>query len=561
MNHATLRLRLGLFVVLAAVLLAGLIVMFGSLPRLFKRTTSYTIRFADAPGLTPGAPVRRSGVRIGEVTHLSLDEELGIVRARVAINVPYQLRKSEQATLVTGLLGSDAGIDLIPRPPDDQEVLDREPYAPGADIVGTRAVTVGTLLKGASDVVPSAQEALNDIRKSMQRLERLAARVEKSVPIAEETLREYRSLAENANKRLPEVERTNAEMQRLIRSVQETVPEAQRTLEEYRQLARDVRTAVPDVLRTNKEFYELSRGIRETLPGVQGAVEEVQSLSEALRKEVPNVRRTIDDFGTTARSANSLLEQLDVFWRTNRDTIEDTLKNINRASSQAATVMNQASSLLSNDNVRSVNRTIKNLETTSDRLPRLSQDLGDLAQQGQTTLRQFNTTAMPQITSFLRSANETSLPQVNALLRRLEGPLADIERITRPLGTRGESLARNLDESLARVNLTLGDVRALFQAIDRADGTLRKILTDPSLYNNVDGAVVAVLRILPRIDRMLKDFEVFADKLARHPEAVGLGGVVRPGSGLKNPPTPPLHSQPGYHPPAVITQPVFSPRR
>ena len=35
------------------------------------------------------------------------------------------------------------------------------------------------------------------------------------------------------------------------------------------------------------------------------------------------------------------------------------------------------------------------------------------------------------------------------------------------------------------------------------------------------------------------DFETFADKLARHPEALGIGGVVRPGTGLKDPPTPP----------------------
>jgi hypothetical protein len=26
---------------------------------------------------------------------------------------------------------------------------------------------------------------------------------------------------------------------------------------------------------------------------------------------------------------------------------------------------------------------------------------------------------------------------------------------------------------------------------------------------------------------------VFADKVARHPESLGVGGVVRPGSGLK----------------------------
>ena len=37
-----LRLRLGIFAVLALVLLATLIVLFGSLPTLFKRTHSYT---------------------------------------------------------------------------------------------------------------------------------------------------------------------------------------------------------------------------------------------------------------------------------------------------------------------------------------------------------------------------------------------------------------------------------------------------------------------------------------------------------------------------------------
>lgn len=562
MSPRNLRIRLGLFVVLAAVLFAGMVVMFGTLPRLFKRTTPYTIRFADAPGLAAGAPVRRSGVRIGEVTDITLDEDLGIVRVHVGIQRPHLLRRSEQPTLVTGLLGSDAGIDLIPKAEDEREPVDRSPFEPGSELVGARAATVGTLLKGASDVVPSAQEALNDIRKSMQRVERLAARVEKSVPLADDTMREYRTLAENLNKQIPNVERTNSEMQRLIRSAQEVVPEAQRTLEEYRQLARDGRTALPEFLKTNREIQELSRGVRETLPTVQSALEEVQSLSENVRREIPNVRRTIDEIGTTARSVNSFLEELDVFWRNNRDTTEDTLRNLNRASAQMANVLNQASNVLTNDNVRSINRTIKNVEATSDRLPRLSQDLSDAAQQGQATLKQFNATTVPQMNALLKSANDTTLPQFNALLKRIEGPLADIERVTRPLGERSERIARNVDEATAQLNQVLGDVRALFRAIDRADGTLRKILTDPSLYNDVDTAVVMVTRILPRVDRILHDFEVFADKLARHPEAVGLGGVVRPGSGLKNPPTPPFSAQPTHAPSSpIISQPVYSPRR
>jgi hypothetical protein len=89
------------------------------------------------------------------------------------------------------------------------------------------------------------------------------------------------------------------------------------------------------------------------------------------------------------------------------------------------------------------------------------------------------------------------------------------------------------------------------RTIDRSDGTLRKFLTDPSLYNNADTAAAMVVKMIPRLDRILKDFETLADKLARHPESLGVGGVVRPGSGLKNPATPPV--LPG------TSQPVFSP--
>ena len=66
MNERVMRWGIGLFVLAALALLAALIVMFGSLPNYFKRVNLYTIRFVDAPGVAPGTPVRRSGVRIGE---------------------------------------------------------------------------------------------------------------------------------------------------------------------------------------------------------------------------------------------------------------------------------------------------------------------------------------------------------------------------------------------------------------------------------------------------------------------------------------------------------------
>src|SRR5262245_26806525 len=167
-----MRLRLGLVVLLTIGLLAGLIVAFGSLPNLFKRTTPYTVRFTDAPGLSEGAPVRRSGVKIGVVKRITLDEDLGIVRVAIAIDEPYTIRRSEQPTLNAGILGGDVGIDLVPRDPDEKEPMDRTPFEPGTELVGHRGTSVNALLKGASEVVPTTQQTLNEMRKSMQRIEK-----------------------------------------------------------------------------------------------------------------------------------------------------------------------------------------------------------------------------------------------------------------------------------------------------------------------------------------------------------------------------------------------------
>ena len=58
MSERNLRIRLGIFVVISMVLLAALVLMFGSLPSLFKATNAYTILFDDAPGISQGGPVR-----------------------------------------------------------------------------------------------------------------------------------------------------------------------------------------------------------------------------------------------------------------------------------------------------------------------------------------------------------------------------------------------------------------------------------------------------------------------------------------------------------------------
>jgi phospholipid/cholesterol/gamma-HCH transport system substrate-binding protein len=106
----------------------------------------------------------------------------------------------------------------------------------------------------------------------------------------------------------------------------------------------------------------------------------------------------------------------------------------------------------------------------------------------------------------------------------------------KPLGDKGPAILKNLDESTDNLNKTLKDVRELIQLAARSDGTLSKLVFDPSLYNNLNDSAAMVTKILPRLDRTLRDVEIFADKLARHPELIGIGGALRPSSGSKESP-------------------------
>ena len=109
--------------------------------------------------------------------------------------------------------------------------------------------------------------------------------------------------------------------------------------------------------------------------------------------------------------------------------------------------------------------------------------------------------------------------------------LRDIEKLTGPLAPRGEEIAKNLDEGLARLNRILADTQDLVGG--KSGGSFGLLLNDPALYRNLNEAACGIARMMPQLQNILKDAEVFADKIARHPESLGVGGGGRPGSGLK----------------------------
>jgi len=462
-----MRVWIGLFVLLAFVLFGALIIIFGSAPTLFKRTNTYVVRFSDAPNVTPGTPVRRSGVRIGEVRGIELDDEKGDVKITMAIDTNHTLRQGDDAVLTTGLLGSDSSIDFVPKKTEGDKLPDRTPIPPGSEIPGVRQPTVNTVLKEASGVVPTAQDTLNDMRKSIQR-------IEKTLPLFEDTLKEFRDLA---------------------RASRETVPSARETTEEFGKLAKDLRKALPGVTKTSDEVRELAKSMRDA---------------------VPDLRRLGDDLGAAVRTWGKLGERLDVLVQTNQDKFVKVLDNLNET-------LVRVSNVFSESNQNNISDILKNTRSASTNFDSISRNMEYITTEGRTSVRLLNDT-----------------------LKRTDSVMKDLQGATSPEGGRIGTISKNLDESLDKFNRVLTDIQELVRVAGQSDGTVKRLLDDPSLYNHLDEAACMIPKLIPRLDRILKDFETFADKLARHPEAIGLGGVVRPGSGLKDAPSSLGH--PVYYP-------------
>jgi ABC-type transporter Mla subunit MlaD len=179
MNERKIRLQVGIMAVGAISVLGAMILFFGTTPRWFTAGTSYTVEFPEAPGVNAGAPVRRSGIKIGQVSRVDLDEETGMVRVSIVLDKPYRLRKFEVPMLSTGLLAGDASIELVAaKIPPGATSPDRSEVDPSATVEGKRSANVDALLNRASEVAPMTTELLVDLKKSMQRLEKLAPKIE-----------------------------------------------------------------------------------------------------------------------------------------------------------------------------------------------------------------------------------------------------------------------------------------------------------------------------------------------------------------------------------------------
>jgi ABC-type transporter Mla subunit MlaD len=162
------------------------------------------------------------------------------------------------------------------------------------------------------------------------------------------------------------------------------------------------------------------------------------------------------------------------------------------------------------------------------------------------------------LTEILESAEKT-LKNVDVIVAGAGGIVSDVRSITKPLAAKSETLVAGVTDSVEQLSKTLVEVRSVINTFSKGNGSLQKLISDPAVYQNLDDAAGSLARVMAKAEKITRDLEVFADKIARRPELIGISGAIRPSSGLKESPVSPSPTYRPDWPPATTARPATTP--
>jgi phospholipid/cholesterol/gamma-HCH transport system substrate-binding protein len=188
--------RIGLFVIVSGLVLTMMVVWFGETPSLLRDQVYLKVRYAEAPGVLEGVPVRKSGIRIGDVMAVAFDERPdqpeGVI-VTLALERRYHVRKGAIPKLTRSLIG-DVAIDM--EPGTSNEIIETGKTPVTAPVIeGQVAPDPSKALTAATKAFEKAGDTLESINSAAKGLAKLTDSSEK----LDQFLTTWRTTGENVS--------------------------------------------------------------------------------------------------------------------------------------------------------------------------------------------------------------------------------------------------------------------------------------------------------------------------------------------------------------------------
>ena len=232
---------------------------------------------------------------------------------------------------------------------------------------------------------------------------------------------------------------------------------------------------------------------------------------ELVRRMEIQVTETLDAFRATSTEWQTVGANMNELMETERGHLSEVIEKTALALDDFAKTMHSAQAILADTQQLVADPEMQaHLKETIAALP-------DLVQETRQTI----------------AAARMSVENAGTSLDKINTNLDQVQQATAPLAEHSRLLVSRLDGGLLQLESLLTELNTFATVLNDEDGTLQRFATDPQLYENLSKSTAAMAVLTQNLEPTLRDIRIFADKVARHPELLGVSGAISGSSGLK----------------------------
>lgn len=305
MDESILKFRVGIFVVIAMVILAILIFLNSE-----GWVSQYTvfIKPTSAPGVTVGTPIRKNGILIGRVKSVTSEDDH--VRLELAINEDEKIFSNEVCSIGAESILGDAVVEFLPLPANQRGEPIRENHVMAKVALKRNPLEFVDMfadlkpeLSETLAVVRTAGTAVNDAGQGITELTTtFQSAFSNEDSDIKELLRDFRSMSQKAQVSLDNFNRIFENVNNVVGdpALKGQIKDA---LAELPKIFQEVRVTVADTRKAINAFGDIPDGVNSNL-------ENLQSFTGALKEDGPEI---IAQVKTSLENADKFLENVKGF--------------------------------------------------------------------------------------------------------------------------------------------------------------------------------------------------------------------------------------------------------
>ena len=289
MDERRLRFHVGVFVVIAILILMILIVLNGEF---HGSQYDVVVKPSSAPGVTKGTPIRKNGILIGRVRNVETeDDHVALV---LGINEDETIYSNEIVSIGAESFLGDAGIEILPLPRDQR----------GQRIAGGQAMGRVSVKRNPMEIIDLALDLEGQIVETLKTVQ-VAGNAVNDAGMGIEQLASTVNMALNNE---------GSDLKVLLGDLRNVSNKASTSLDNFNRIFENVNDIVGDA--------ELKNRINDAFKALPAVFREI-------RVTVADTRETIKSFGSVSGRVNDNLDNISVFTKSLKNEGPEILAQVN----------------------------------------------------------------------------------------------------------------------------------------------------------------------------------------------------------------------------------------